>query len=57
MLSHTNLGNYYQTVFAMVQHHKYSITDVEGLLPYERDLYFGMLVEHIEKQNEAQKNQ
>jgi hypothetical protein len=57
MLSHTNLGNYYQTVFAMVQHHKYSITDVEGLLPYERDLYFGMLVDHIEKQNEAQKNQ
>jgi|TARA_R110002153_G_scaffold272904_1_gene442417 hypothetical protein len=57
MLSHTNLGNYYQTVFAMVQHHKYSISDVEGLLPYERDLYFGMLVDHIEKQNEAQKNQ
>ena len=57
MLSHTNLGNYYQTVFAMVQHHKYSITDVEGLLPYERDLYFGMLVDNIEKQNEAQKNQ
>ena len=57
MLSHTNFGNYYQTVFAMVQHHKYSITDVEGLLPYERDLYFGMLVDHIEKQNEAQKNQ
>ena len=57
MLSHTNLGNYYQTVFAIVQHHKYSITDVEGLLPYERDLYFGMLVDHIEKQNEAQKNQ
>tara|TARA_R110001632_G_scaffold213696_1_gene340112 strand:+ start:248 stop:421 length:174 start_codon:yes stop_codon:yes gene_type:complete len=57
MLSHTNLGNYYQTVFAMVQHHKYSISDVEGLLPYERDLYFGMLVDHIEKQNESQKNQ
>jgi|TARA_R110002153_G_scaffold263863_1_gene425412 hypothetical protein len=57
MLSHTNLGNYYQTIFAMVQHHKYSISDVEGLLPYERDLYFGMLLDFIEKQNEAQKNQ
>lgn len=52
MLSHTNLGDYYQVIFSMVQHHKYSITEIESLLPYERDLYFQMLVNWLEKQKE-----
>lgn len=39
-------------IFSMAQHHKYSITEIESMLPYERDLYFGMLVDYIEKQNE-----
>jgi hypothetical protein len=41
----------------MVQHHKYSIAEIDGLLPYERDLYFEMLVQFIEKQKaEAERN-
>jgi hypothetical protein len=52
MLSHNSLGEYYQTVFALAQHHKYSISDIESLVPYERELYFAMLLEFIEKQNE-----
>lgn len=56
MLCHTNLENWYQTVFAMAQHHKYSISELENLIPYERDLYFGMLINFIEKQKEAQQN-
>jgi len=40
-------------VFGLVQHHKWTVSDVENLLPYERDLYFTMLMEHIEKQKEA----
>jgi len=42
-------------VFALAQHHKYSISDVENLMPYERDVYFQMLINYIEKQKE--KNQ
>ena len=52
MLSHTDLGHYYQSIFALAQHHKYSISDIEALLPYERDIYFGMLTDYIEQQNE-----
>jgi len=37
-------------MFAMAQHHKYSITDLEELIPYERDIYVGMLLDHIEDQ-------
>ena len=54
LLSHNSLANYYSTVFALVQHHKYSITEIESLIPYERDLYFGMLINWINKQKEMQ---
>lgn len=39
-------------IFSMAQHHKYSISEIENLIPYERDLYFQMLVDHIKEQNE-----
>jgi hypothetical protein len=57
MLSHISLGAYYQMMFSMVQHHKYSIGDLENILPYERDLYAEMLVEFIEEQNKNSNNQ
>jgi len=38
----------------MAQHHKYSISDIENLIPYERDLYFSMLISHIQEQQQAQ---
>lgn len=49
-----SLKDYYQIVFSLAQHHKYSISDIENLLPYERDLYFTMLVQFLEKQREEQ---
>ena len=39
-------------IFSMAQHHKYSISEIESMLPYERDLYFQMLVEYIKEQND-----
>jgi|TARA_R110002072_G_scaffold14025_2_gene58525 hypothetical protein len=38
----------------MVQHHKYSITELEALYPFERDIYFEMLLEHVETVNKEQ---
>jgi hypothetical protein len=54
MLCHLTLKDYYQMMFSMVQHHKYSITELENLIPYERDLYFTLLIQFIEKQREEQ---
>jgi hypothetical protein len=39
---------YYKSIFSLAQHHKYSIGDIENLMPYERDLYMDMLIEFIE---------
>jgi len=41
---------YYNTIFALAQHHKYQISEIENILPYERDIYFNMLVDFIEAQ-------
>ena len=49
------LGGYYQLVFALAQHHKYSISDIESMMPYERDLYTSMLIDHIETLKEKHK--
>jgi hypothetical protein len=40
----------------MAQHHKYSIAEIENLIPYERDLYFDMLIEFIQSQKEKERN-
>lgn len=39
-----------------MQHHKYSLTEVENLIPFERDIYVAMLNQHIEEENEKIKN-
>ena len=46
------MANYYETTFALVQHHKYSITDLENLIPYERDIYVAMLSAHLKEERE-----
>jgi hypothetical protein len=55
LLSHNNLANYYSLVFSLAQHHKYSITEIEELVPFERDIYVAMLMDHLEK--EKQRNE
>ena len=55
MMSYNNLINYYRTIFVMAQHHKYSITEIEEMIPYERDLYLDMLLEFIEEKKNQQK--
>jgi len=49
-LSHTSLTRYYSMIFSLAQHHKYSITEIENLIPYERDLYVDMLMEYLDEQ-------
>ena len=57
MLSNESLKNYYKSNFALMQHHKYSITDNEKMLPWERDIYVSLLVNHIKEQNKRREEQ
>ena len=44
-----------KTNFAMMQHHNYSLFDIENMIPWEREIYTALLSKHIEEQNEKQK--
>ena len=35
-----------------MQHHKYSLTEIENLICWERDVYVNLLIEHVKKENE-----
>ena len=38
-----------------MQHHNYSLSDLENMLPWEREIYLDMLVTYIKEDNEKQK--
>jgi len=54
---HMDLESYYKINFALLQYHKYSLTEVENLIPWERDIYIGMLKQHLEDEKLKQQQQ
>ena len=40
-----------------MQHHKYSLTELEGMIPWERDIYITMLIQYIDEENRKIKEQ
>jgi len=36
----------------MMQHHNYSLTELENMVPWEREVYVAMLVEYIKEEND-----
>jgi hypothetical protein len=36
----------------MMQYHKYSLTELENMIPFEREIYLGLLQQHIREENE-----
>jgi hypothetical protein len=37
--------------FSLIQIHKYSLTEVENMIPWERDVYITLLTNYIEEEN------
>ncbi len=48
MFCYDSLMNYYRTHFSMMQHHKYSLTELESMIPWERFIYIDLLKQHIQ---------
>ena len=42
-------------MFSMMQHHKYSLTELENMLPWEREIYVDMLTTYIKEENQKAK--
>jgi len=54
-LGYDNLKNYYSTNFTLMQHHKYSLTELDNLIPWEKQIYVKLLENHVKEQNERLK--
>jgi len=39
-----------------MQHHKYSLSELEGMLPWEREIYVSLLSNYIKEEELKQKN-
>ncbi len=41
-----------RTNFGLMQHHKYSLTEIENMMPYELEIYTQLLSAHIKEEND-----
>ena len=41
----------------MMQHHNYSLAELENMIPWERDIYLGLLLNYIKEEKERQKEE
>tara|TARA_R100001369_G_scaffold47590_1_gene74049 strand:- start:62 stop:190 length:129 start_codon:yes stop_codon:yes gene_type:complete len=41
----------------MMQHHKYSLTELDNMMPWEREIYINLLMQFIKEENEEKKKQ
>jgi hypothetical protein len=57
MLGYDSLMNYYKTNFSLMQHHKYSLSDIENLMPWEKFIYVDMLKQYIKHQEDMARDQ
>ena len=41
----------------MMQHHNYSLTELDNMIPWERDIYITLLMKYIAEENERIKRE
>ena len=57
-MAHEDLESYYKINFALMQHHKYILTELENMMPWEREIYVSLLQQYVEEENlKAQQEQ
>ena len=56
-MSHMDLESYFKLNFALMQYHKWSLTEVENMMPFERDIYTILLKQHLEEEEAKAKQQ
>ena len=49
--------SYFSLNFSLMQYHKYSLTEIENMIPWERDVYVELLKQHLEEEQLKQQQQ
>ncbi len=45
-----DMENYFRLNFALMQYHHWSLTEIENMIPWERDIYVILLQQHLEEE-------
>ena len=40
-----------------MQHHHYSLSEIDMMMPWEREIYLSMLIDHLKEEKERQEEQ
>jgi hypothetical protein len=35
-----------------MHHHRYNLSELENMMPWEREIYVALLIDHVKKENE-----
>lgn len=46
-----DLESYFKINFSLMQHHRWPLSDINEMIPWERDIYLGLLNQFIEEEN------
>jgi hypothetical protein len=50
-MAHNDLASYFRTNFSLMQHHKWSLTEINDMIPWEKEIYITLLQQYIEEEN------
>ena len=56
-MAHLSAESYYELTFSLMQYHKYSLTELEEMLPWEREIYIGLLMKYLREEEERNRQQ
>ena len=52
IMHYESLANVLQTNFIMLKEHNFSLTEIENMIPWERQIYIGLLINYVKEQKE-----
>lgn len=55
-MGHDKLLNYFHTNFGLVQHHKWNLSEIENMIPWERYVYIDLLQAFLKAQEQEMKD-
>ena len=56
-MGYQKLAVYYKTMFSLMNHHKWSIAEIEDMMPWERQVYVDLLQDWIKQKEQEMKEQ
>lgn len=55
-MGYDTLENWFKVNWALMHHHKYNLTDIQNMIPWERMVYLTLVEQWVKEQNEINKD-